>query len=414
MNAIELITKWSTKAWDKVYKREAISSVLDGDKELLNFTGVKTVRIAKFASDGLSNYERANGPHDGRFGGDGHDTSMAQSKGYGYAQGDVDVSWEEFTIRCDRGKQLRIALFDDEETGGLAVGMATTEFSRTKVIPEVDAYVFSKIVENAGTVSTSTIQNSATIGYNANGPIQALNDAFLALADAEVPEEDQIIFCSNSFFNLLRSTNELVRRLDQTEYGENVKFTISEYEGRELIPVPANRFRTLINLTNDGYGWKTGSKKIDFIVCAKSAIYHVVKYDKVKVFQPNVVQDFDGYKVNIRVYHDLFVPENKKIAIYAHISGDAAASDIPTERVLNYAYDAANDILVNVYVQPGDVMATSFFATSAAQTVGSAVAAGATAVTPYVATGLSAGTYYLCAAHNGIVTAVGAASFTIA
>ena len=34
-NHIELITKFSTKAWDKVYKRESISSVLDGDDDLV-------------------------------------------------------------------------------------------------------------------------------------------------------------------------------------------------------------------------------------------------------------------------------------------------------------------------------------------------------------------------------------------
>ena len=76
-NAIELITRYSSKAWDKVYKREAISSVLDGDKDLLKFTGAKTVKIARFAASGLSDYKRPNSPQDGVFGGDGHDTSMS-------------------------------------------------------------------------------------------------------------------------------------------------------------------------------------------------------------------------------------------------------------------------------------------------------------------------------------------------
>lgn len=113
MNAIELITKYSTQAWDKVYKREAISSVLDGDKDLMKFTGVKTVKIAKFMSSGLSDYRRPNGAGNGVFGGDGHDTSMAANTGYGYQQGDASLIWEEFTINCDRGVQLRIELFDD-------------------------------------------------------------------------------------------------------------------------------------------------------------------------------------------------------------------------------------------------------------------------------------------------------------
>lgn len=360
-NSIDLITKYGTKAWDKVYKAEACSSVLDGDRDLLKFTGVKTVKIAKFASTGLGDYHRANKQTEGNYAGNSTSNYDGTNvKGYGYQQGDVSLEWEEFTIKCDRGTQLRIELFDDEETDGLAVAASTKEFSRTKVIPEVDAYVFSKLAEYAGTVSTSEIKLTAGTGYNANGPIQALNDAFEVLGDYEVPDVDQVIFCSNKFFNQLRSTGEVVKVLRQTEYGENVKFSIGEYEGRDIIAVPANRFRTLIQLNgDDGYSWQTGSQKIDFIVVAKGAVAHVTKYDKVKVFGPEVVQDFDGYKVNIRIYHDVFVPDNKRIGIYVHTS-DVAAS---TEAVqLRYNYDVKSKMLSGIYVIPGDTIVDGLYA----------------------------------------------------
>ena len=163
-NAIELITKYSTKAWDKVYKAESRSAILDGEKDLLKFVGAKTVKIAKPSVSGLSDYKRPNAPQDGVFGGDGHATDFAVGKGYGYQQGDLSVEWETFTIACDRGVQLRIELFDDEETDGIAVAYATTEVSRTQVIPEVDAYVFSKLVENAKTIKPVDIQLGQNLG----------------------------------------------------------------------------------------------------------------------------------------------------------------------------------------------------------------------------------------------------------
>lgn len=415
-NAIELITKYSSKAWDKVYKREAISSVLDGDKDLLKFTGAKTVKIARFASSGLSDYHRPNSAADGVFGGDGHDTSMGASKGYGYQQGDASLIWEEFTIACDRGVQLRIELFDDEETDGLAVAAATTEVSRTQVIPEVDAYVFSKLAGLAGSVVTKDISIAGlSLGISAaNAPIYELNAAFLALAEAEVPETDQIIFCSNSFYNMLRNTPELVKTLRQTEYGENVKFTIGEYEGREIIAVPANRFRTGIKLLNGGYGWEAGAKNINFIVCAKSAVFHVTKYDKVRVFNPGVVQDFDGYKVNVRIYHDVFVPENKKPAIYACVSSTAYDAAISSERVL---FSAAGTVaskkltLSSIDMSPrGDLVKGLVLCASDSgvggsyPVVGEAVPSGAVAVVLGVATStLSNGTYKLFGVENGMI-----------
>lgn len=407
-NAIDLITRYSSKAWDKVYKREAISSVLDGDKDLLKFTGAKTVKIARFASSGLSDYHRPNAGVDGTFGGDGHDTSMV-GKGYGYQQGDASLIWEEFTIACDRGVQLRIELFDDEETDGLAVAAATTEVSRTQVIPEVDAYVFSKLAELAGKTKEVDISIAGlSVGVTAaKAPIYELNEAFLALAEAEVPETDQVIFCSNSFYNMLRNTPELVKTMRQTEYGENVKFTIGEYEGREIIAVPANRFRTAIKLLNGGYGWSENSKNINFIVCAKSAVFHVTKYDKVRVFNPGVVQDFDGYKVNVRVYHDVFVPENKKPAIYACVSETAYNAKATSERTLTYDY--ADGIISNVIVSPRGDLVKGLYASTADLAIGSLVTADTVetkgVVLEGVAVTLAAGTYHLYGIENGMIVA---------
>ncbi len=409
MNNVQLITKFATEAWDKVYKKDAISSILDGEKDLLQFTGVRTVKIAKFSSDGLGNYQRANASATDQAYAAFDSAEAKTGSGYGYPTGDVSLEWEEFTLRCDRAKQLRIALFDNEETGEILVGATMKDFSRTKVVPEVDAYVFSKLAELAGTVSTSEIKLSTTLGYNANGPVQALNDAFLALADAEVPEEDQVIFCSNAFWAMLQSTNELVRTLRQNEYKENVSFTISQYLGRDIIAVPESRFRTMIKLGVNGYSWGTDSKKIDFIVCAKSAVYHVTKYDKVKVFQPNVVQDFDGYKVNVRVYHDVFVPDNKRIAIYAHVSTGTAAT--PS---VKFIYDATKDILSSISIIPGDLMIDGLYADTTAPSIGDATPSTAKGVGAYVATGLTKGTYYLFAVREGKVVAISADTFVVA
>lgn len=409
-NVIQLITKFSSKAWDKVYQRESISSVLDGDKDLLKFTGVKTVKIARFASSGLSNYRRPNTPNeDGVYGGDGHNT--AGGGGYGYQQGDGSLIWEEFTISCDRGVQLRIELFDDEETDGLAVAAATTEVSRTQVIPEVDAYVFSKLAELAGTVVSKDISiNGLSVGVTqASAPLYELNAAFLALAEQQVPEEDQIIFCSNAFYNMLRNTPELVKTLRQTEYGENVKFTIGTYEGREIIAVPSNRFRTNIKLLNGGYGWGENAKNINFIVCAKGAVFHVTKYDKVRVFNPSVVQDFDGYKVNIRVYHDVFVPENKRPGVYACVSETVYSATPSSERKITAAGTVVGKKITisDAIVSPrGDLVGDLYLiASGQAPAVGTRVPQTAVAVKIGQATDNLAATttYVLFGAENGMV-----------
>jgi len=313
-NKIDLIVKYSTEAFDEVYKADARSSLLDGNKKLMQFTGAKTVKIAKFTSDGLSDYSRANSEVSGDFThGTGH------GNGYGYQRADMGISWEEFTLAVDRGAQYRVDLFDNEETAELAVGLGTKQINKQVIIPEVDAYCFSKV---AGYVPEGNII-TGTNEVIAN-PVTQLNALILKLDEAEVPSEDQIIFASPAFMQALRNSSEngIVKPLLQSDMKKNVSFLIEEYEGRPIVMVPPSRFMTSIELFSKGFGPKTAvSKKIHCMLVAKEAVYHIVKYNKIKVFGPEVVQDYDGYKINARIYHDVFVPDNKTVAIAMYVAG---------------------------------------------------------------------------------------------
>ena len=333
-NTIDLITKYSTKAWDKVYKAESRSSLLDTPSANVQWTGAKTVKIAKFQAGGLKNYYRNN-----------NSTTVTQGTPFGYQQSNVGLTWEEFTVKMDRAAQYPIELFDNEETDGLTLGAATTEISRTVMIPEIDAYCFSTIAgycsdttgkDALGEAAKDAQGNPVALGnlvkasVTKENELEELNKALLYFDEHEVPAEDQIIFVSPKYMNYLRNDNtELARYLMQADYNKDVKFTLTSYEGREFVVVPPQRFRTAFTTatkTGTGYGWGyyNGSKaitseEISFIVCAKSAIMHVVKYNKVKVLSGDVVLaggGFDGYMLFARVYHDVFVQDNKRYAIY--------------------------------------------------------------------------------------------------
>ena len=211
-------------------------------------------------------------------------------------------------------------------------------------------------------------------------------------------------------------TNELIRAIDPSEKKEGIKFSIEEYEGRKLITVPNTRFRTLIQLLNTGnggYTWASESQQIDFIVCDPSKVAHVVKYEHVKTFGPGVVQDFDGYKVNVRIYHDLFVLDNKRVGVYVHTSNVA---DVAPD--LKFDYNATANLISATWINPQrpGILITELFAVPTANlpVVGADVPVQAVAVLPYqVLAQLTASTeYHLIGAHNGKVTIVSSAAFT--
>ena len=418
-NAIALIQKYATKAWDEVYVAESRSAILDGEKDFLKFTGTKTVKVAKFMGAGLKDYGRANVPVEGDYAA-GSALPYSDGGGYGYPTGDIALVWEEFTLQVDRAIQLRIELMDDEETDGLAVAMALKETNRVNVVPEVDAYVFSKLASLAGITNTTAIADpiAGQLGYTVNGPIYHLNLAFEALENAEVPAEQQVIFVSTSFRNKLRMTNELIRQIDASEFKGNISFKIEEYEGRKLITVPNSRFRTmceLLNTGNGGYKYALGSQQIDFIVCDPSKVAHVVKYEHVKTFGPGVVQDFDGYKVNVRIYHDLFVLDNKRVGVYVHTSNVAEVAPD-----LCFDFNAAANIISATWITPlrPGLLVSSLYAVPSANiataTIGGDLddVTGAVQVFPYAPLDSTIdGEHYLIGVHNGIVTIISSKTF---
>lgn len=347
MNSIELITKYSTKAWDKVYKAEALSSLLDAPEAQVQFTGAKTVKIAKFSASGLGNYYR---------GADENTNGVP----IGYARGNIGLTWEEFTLRQDRSAAYPVELFDNEETDGLALGAATTDISRTIIIPEVDAYCFSEIANHASDELGNLVDGVIGAADNQTKPLTALNAGLLYFDEHEVPAEKQIIFASPKYMNALRNNDggELNRYLMQSDYSKDVKFTLTSYEGRKFAVVPPQRFKTNIKLGESGYTYDDGeSKEIDFMIVATDAILHVVKYNKVKVIGGDMNlagQGFDGYTIFARVYHDVFVPDNKRFGIYVHTGGfstmvepklDVITRDGKVERIVQFP----GEVLTSVY-----------------------------------------------------------------
>ena len=319
-NSIGLITKYMQEAIDTVLTQEAKTNVLvNGSKFIdLNFKETGYVKVMSLLMDGLSDYYRVNNGLGSAS--NGYSTYPSND---GYKVGDTSAKWELFQLEYDRGRQFRVDNMDNEETAGLVIGNLLAEFLRTKVVPEVDAVRFSKMAKKCNVALGNLV--SETI--NANQIIGRFNSAFEWLFEHGVPEEEQVIFVSPNVMTLIRNTTELYKRLTQDEYrNSDVTFTIEKYEGRQIIEVPSNRFFTGVVTTDNGYMPSANSYVINFMIASKKAVVPVVKLEKSKIWTPEQVQDFDGYKVNFRMYHDIIIPKNKVPAIYTSVSAVAGTS----------------------------------------------------------------------------------------
>ncbi|GEM_PF-2006798 len=356
MNSIETIIKYSANGLDKVYAAESKTAILGNGKKWVdvNFNEAGYVKIANLLFDGLGNYNKA------RSGEVGEDYAHYQNgTADGFPVGDVALKWETYKLNYKRGRQFQIDEIDNEETAGLMIGNLASEFTRVAVVREADAICFSKLAE---------------VGYNKSEDltkediISNLLDAFAYLNDNEVPEEDQILYVSSKVNALIEKSPELTRYITQTDLKNgDITLHVKAFMGRPLIVVPSNRFITNVKVTDNGFGAGTNSKAINYIVVDRKGVQPIVKFEKIKVFSPEVVQDFNGYKVNYLVYHDVIIPENKRAGIYVSVSASTDGSSVSANvSVSQKAGAATNGLIITSYAtKPTNLLGTLVYSASA-------------------------------------------------
>ena len=291
-NTIQLVTKF-VPIMDEVYKRESVTSILDTANSNVRFIGANQVKVFKFASNGLANYSRANG----------------------YVAGELSATWETLTLGQDRGRSFQIDVMDNEETLGMTLGGLTSQFIRTEVAPEIDAYRFAKYAGTANILAATPADLAATTDV-----LAAIDDADQAMSNAEVPHEGRILFLSEVAYKLLK--NNITRYIQNDE--ENVNRTIEVLDGMRVVRVPSARFNTAVTLNATGTGGFTaGGYPINFMIVHPSAVVQVVKHVVPRLFAPQQNLDADAWKYDYRIYHDAFVLDNKVAGIYLHRASTA-------------------------------------------------------------------------------------------
>ena len=368
-NVFTRIEKYMTKAVDTVLATESKTAILEnGSKYIdLNFDEVGYVKLAEILMDGLSDYYRANSATADNT---SYTNRNASGKRDGYNVGNASVKWKIYQLTQDRGRQFQVDDMDNEETAGLIIANLLTEFLRTHVVPEIDAYRFSKIASSAYTSLGNLVTETPVVTKgNASEITHLWNKAFEWQTEHGVSEDEQVIFVSPAVWTICSNTEEIYKTFtDKTITTErNVDFTFKAFMGRPIVVVPSDRFFNKIVIDHDnGYSPAADSKVINYIVCSKKCIVPIVKLQKSKVFGPEVNQDFDGYKVNFRLYHDVIIPKNKIVGCYVSLSSVAASTKSSLLNVaLNYTGTANTYELVGAYTNPAGLFGSIIYSTSA-------------------------------------------------
>lgn len=277
----------------------ATSAFMEANAGQVKYDGGDTVHIPEISMQGLAKYDRDEG----------------------FNQGSVTLKFNPYKMTQDRGRTFQLDSMDVNETNFVATaGTVMGEFQRTQVIPEIDAYRYSKIS------ALATAENKVTTGFTpaVANILEKLEAEITEIQDVVGEDEGLIIVMSTKLRTILNNADKFNRYLNVAEFKNgSVNTTVKSFNDIPILGVPSARMKTAY-VFNDGKtanqqagGFKadTGAKDINWIIMPQRAPIAVSKTDKVRVFTPDINQKADAWKIDYRKYHDLWIPKNRFAAI---------------------------------------------------------------------------------------------------
>lgn len=283
-NTIELRKQYSTLL-DEIYKLASLTAVLDGPNELVREgANANEILIPKMSMQGLANY----------------------NKQTGYEAGNVTLDYETKKCTYDRGRMFAIDAVDNIETAGVVFGRLSSEFLRTKVVPELDAYRLSSYASIDGVTTVAAALE------NGKAALAALRAARSKIENAEANLATCYLFINPSVYGMIEDLDTTASRK-----------SIEGFAG--IVKVPEGRFYSKIDLNANGEGGfkkNEAGKAINFLIVDKQTVIQFQKHTVSKIITPEANQDADAWKYGYRTVGIAEVYDNKKDGIYVHTAAE--------------------------------------------------------------------------------------------
>ncbi|MCQ2449222.1 MAG: hypothetical protein MJ132_03415 [Clostridia bacterium] len=367
INSLETASRYSEEL-DTLFAQKSVTGFFADNALATKFVGAKTVIIPEVDFQGLADYDRDSG----------------------FSRGSISVSNTSYTMSMDRARSLQIDREDMDETGiANLAGKILGEYVRTKVVPECDAYVLSKL---AGVAAS----RANLIKGDVKAPFAALCEMIQAVQEIVGHDEELVAFVDNAIYAALQQSEEFNKTVavDQFRQG-NVDLTVRSLNGVAIIPVVSERMKTSYTFNNNALGGFTAgpnAREIYMLVCPKKGAHLVKKTEQMRIFTPEQNIDADAYKFDYRIYYDVFVQKSGLDAIWGWVSPAVTVSTQPTDKSVT-AGAITGKLTVAASAESG-TLTYQWYEAADAHGSGAVKVAGETAASMNIPTDLTAGTHY--------------------
>lgn len=267
--AVNYAEKYSNVV-DERFTQQAITT--PAVNQNYEWDGTSTVKVFSIGTSELNDYKRTGSNRYGEpeeLGNEVQEMLLTQDKA--------------FTFTIDRASH-------DDTHMTMEAGRALQREIDEIIVPHIDAYRLSKMVENAGATATGAITSK--------NAYDAFLDGVIALNTAKAPKQSRIAYVNPTFYKAIRLDESFIKPSD---IAQNILIngSLGMVEGIQLL---------------DGVGLLP--ENTNFLITHNVATTAPTKLQDYNIHEnpPGI----NGWLVEGRIRFDAFVLKNKRGAIYAH------------------------------------------------------------------------------------------------
>lgn len=250
-------------------------------------------------------------------------------------------------MSMDRARSLQIDREDLDEAGiaGLA-GKILGEYVRTKVVPECDAYVLSKL-------SSIASNKSNLVAFNSENPLETLNRLITRVRNAVGFDEELVAFVNTGVYGLLQNSSDLSKMIITSDFKQGeLNLTVKSLNGVALIPVVSERMKTEFSFENGAQGGfkpTQNAREVLMLVCPKKVAHLVRKTENMRIFTPEQNIDADAYKFDYRVYYDAFVKKSEMNTIFCCLGSEYTYTVNHIDTEVKVGYEITSNVILDTH-----------------------------------------------------------------
>ena len=277
LNTLEYAVQLQT-ILDNAAEAALTSNWMDANAGQVQYDGGNKVKMPQMEVTGLKDYDRDKG----------------------YPDGSVTLKFEDYTMTQDRGTSFQLDAMDINETNFIANATRVVSlFQKEQVVPEIDAYRYSKLyalLKEGGKNTDYTVADDTLW--------DALMDDIAKVRDVIGEEIPLVISIRQAVKSRLEKNAKYQKVVNAAQFtAGKIQTNLNQIDNCYLRPVPSARMKTAYVFRDGksggeekgGFAPDEAAKDINWIITPQNAPIAVTKQDKMKIFDPDTFQKADAW-----------------------------------------------------------------------------------------------------------------------